>query len=103
MAMPIRNKVDRIRNAMQLNMLNWVSSLYKDNVSIVGEKKERLIYFWVQFYDRLRTLSINEEKKTKSAQYKHEVFQILEDAKRYELTKRDLRVLQQRIEDLTTA
>lgn len=73
-----------------------------DHLHFKEEDKEKVILFLNSFYDSL--LKINKEQldKSKSLQYKEEVFVILDKAKaRLPLSNEELRKIQIEIEDLT--
>ena len=75
-----------------------------DNLPIKEEEKIELIRFWNEFYNSLFTNHKKSEQqgKSKSVQYKEEVFEILHNAKaRLPLSSVELRKIQMEIEDLT--
>lgn len=82
---------------------NWVTQSLNDLPRKEEEKKE-LIRFWNEFYNYLleNTKKSGQQNKTKSDQYKDEVFDILHNAKAsYPLKEIELRKIQMKIEDLT--
>lgn len=82
---------------------NWVTHSL-ENLSRKEEEKKELIRFWNEFYNSLLqyTNMSGQQGKTKSVQYKEEVFDILHKSKAsLSLTEAELRNIQMEIEDLT--
>jgi hypothetical protein len=81
----------------------WVSYTY-ENVPKKEEEKKELIRFWNEFYNQLSQQNnmSGENAKTKSVQYKEEVFDILHNSKAsLPLGEAELHKIQMKIEDLT--
>ena len=83
--------------------LNWIYNLFSD-IPIKDDEKKVIIQFWNEFYTNLykNTKMSEQEEKTKSVQYKEEVFELLHKNKaNFPLRDDELRNLQITIEDHT--
>lgn len=89
------------RNWNAMPNIKWLLRSF-DHLPVKEEDKEELIRFFNAFYISLLSNKYDQQDKTKSLQYKEEVFEILYNAKaRLPLSYEELRKIQIEIEDLT--